>query len=425
MKMKFYNSNLMKVLKSLAAIVLLTTFIIGCNEETTESLYKTQQPPLGAQPKITTLNPPSECLAGVDYVEITGENFSTVLDENLVYFGSARAKVLEASPTRLLVIAPNNPKDTLFIKVTTLHSDFFNDNPPQYKLRVAAGNVFVKKNRKIFALTFDKAGNAYASKTELGLGKGIVKIEPNGTETEFADKGAETFFTSLKIKGTDSLVGSWGRKKALFLVLKGIKPAAWITTGLGEIIDFDFDNKGYIWAGGSKANNNLYRIKTSDKTVTPFGFSGEVIALRVFQGAVYVANKRDDVIKIFKYPITNNALGAEELYYDFTQYSTTNSITGMTFAIDGTMYLTTDDLTKPIVMVSSDKIASVFFEVIVPDAIFAGPVIGLAYGIADDLYFIRNEITDPATPTTILQAQEVVRVITKKLSAPYYGRGDL
>lgn len=418
MKIKFYILKQKKILISLLGVLFITS-LIGCNEDTTPSLWESRKDS-GTQPVITSMDPATEALAGVDEVVINGTGFSSVLSDNFVYFGSARATVLEASATRMLVRVPNNPGDSLEVKCTILTSDYYSD-PVMYKLRVAAGEVAVKNARVPYAITLDNSNNMYFSAVISGNASGIMKVTQSGDESSFAPKGGELYFNSLKVGPNNILYGA-RKVKAIFQITEGIAPKAWATTSLGTIADFDFDNKGFIWAGGAAANEKLYRINfNSPKVVGTFDFSGEVKAVRYYDNALYVAATRDNAEKIYKIPVVSDSVldvaNAVE-YFNFSTDYPEAKISCITFSSEGVLYAgNTDTLTTnapPIIMVNSDKSSSVFFDVLLGDAIYRTPVTSMCWGTGDDLYFVRGTVSGAAS--------QVVRVITKKYSAPYYGR---
>jgi hypothetical protein len=429
MKMKLNMLNSKKILVGLMSLFLIT-LLIGCDEDTTPSLWDSYNPPAGTKPVIDNIAPEGESLAGVDVVTITGSGFNPTTNLNIVYFGSMQGKVLEATATQMKVLAPNNPKDTLQVKCSwTKGNDNFSE-PKQYRLRVAAGEAVKVANRAPNCMTVDKAGNIYIhaknSKTEKEIG--FIKIAPDGTETTFAPTGSATssvIFTTMKCGPDNNLLCIRSATKAIFEVKENTAAKAWASGFAGNIADFDFDNKGYVWAGGASGNAQLYRISYSNpKRMEKYAFTGDVKSVRYFQSALYVAATRDNAEKLIKIPVVSDSVldvaNAVE-YFDFTSAYPNVQIKSITISQDGTIYAGNSDTTSttvpPIIMVKTDKTSEIFFSVLLGDAIYASPVQSLAWGIADDLYYLRGK--------TSAHTQEVVRVITKKYSAPYYGRGDL
>ncbi|RJP63051.1 MAG: hypothetical protein C4539_17065 [Ignavibacteriales bacterium] len=426
MKMKFNMLNSKKFLVGLLSLFFITLFI-SCNEDTTPSLWDTR-PPEGVKPVISSLEPATESLAGVDIVTINGTGFSSVKENNIVYFGSAQATVLEATAVKLVVRTPNNPGDTLQVKCTVTNSDYFSD-PVQYRLRVAAGEAVKVTNRAPNCVAVDKAGNIYIHATNSAVVKeiGFIKIATDGSETTFAPPGSATssvVFTTMKYGPDNSLYCIRQATNAVFIVKENTAAKAWSTGFTKALKDIDFDDKGHIWAGGVADNHQLYRITvTSPKKLEKYPFEGDVNSVRYFQNSLYVAATRDNVEKIFKIPVVSDSVldvaNAVE-YFDFSTVYPTAKISSITFSQDGVLYAGNADTlatAPPIIMVNPDKSTLVFFDVLLGDVIYSCPVNMMCWGISDELYFARGK--------TSVHKQEIVKVITKKQSAPYYGRGDL
>ena len=67
--------------------LLMLTFVIyiGCDKDTTPSLWDPSKPS-GPTPEISEMIPPVWALSGVSEIIIKGKNFSTNVLENFVYF---------------------------------------------------------------------------------------------------------------------------------------------------------------------------------------------------------------------------------------------------------------------------------------------------------------------------------------------------
>lgn len=410
-------------------------FAAGCENDVTESLYEVHQGGNLPQPVVNSITPDGYALAGVDAVELTGSNFSAVGDNNLVYFGSVKAKVLEASATRLLVRAPNNPADTLTVKVAVMGAEKYSESR-LYKLLAAAQDYAVKTGRKAYAITVDKNENIYASATESDAGIGIIKILPDGVTVEnFAPKGGETFFNVLKLGPTGFVYGARGQR-ALFEIQPGVASKSFVTMSAGQIIDFDFDKDGYMWLGGKDLKDSVYRVTMTDKAKKSFPFKGEVRAVRVFNGYLYIAALRDGAEKIFRLPLSAGTLGAEEEYFNMTAAYPEKNTVSMLISASGKIYIGTSSKSPetdygtenswPILVVNTDKSSSIMFDAMIPDSKFAGPVVSMAWGAGEYFYFTRAKLdkTDSGGTKTTVQNHEIVKIAARELSAPYYGRGD-
>jgi len=407
----------------------------GCENDITKSLYEEYQGGSLPQPVLNNIAPVNSALAGVDAIELTGENFSTVKENNLVYFGSAKASVLEASATRLLVRAPNNPAETLMVKVAVLGAAMYSEKQ-QYKLLPAAQEFAVKTGRKPFAITVDQNENIYASASENDQGIGVIKIAPDGTTTSFAPSG-ETFLAAIKLGPNGNMYALRPNLRAVFEIQPGVKSAPYFTAlKTGQLSDLDFDKLHYMWIGGRNVGDSLYRVTLGTKAAKGFAFKGDVRALKIYNDYLYVAALRDGQEKIFRFPVNESGLGAEEEYYNFSTKYPERVVTAMLISAAGRIYLGNNAKNPeeahgkvngfPILVVNTDKTESVMFEPMLPDTKFAGPVVSMAWGSGDYFYYTRSKLdkTAPDGTKSTAHTQEIIKVTVRELGAPYYGRGD-
>ena len=68
-------------------------------------------------PVITHIDPEGSARMGKDTLQISGENFSPVLEENTFYFGGIQYEIASAIDTLLKVKAPNIQADSLDIHI--------------------------------------------------------------------------------------------------------------------------------------------------------------------------------------------------------------------------------------------------------------------------------------------------------------------
>ena len=151
-------NKLLLLLKANFYLCLSIFILAGCEGDRQESLYNPNAPK-GLTPEITTVSPIEGALAGVGEVTITGKNFSFNKDEVLVFFDAKRAQVLEATPTQLVVVAPNIFGDSIKIKIAVykveLYSDIF-----LYKLIPAVDEIGKLMDDDVgFGIAVDVAGN--------------------------------------------------------------------------------------------------------------------------------------------------------------------------------------------------------------------------------------------------------------------------
>ncbi len=394
-----------KQIFSLAIVFIITAFISGCNQDAAPSLYQVE--PKGSTPVISSVAPAAEALAGVTEISINGSNFSSVKENNFVFFGTAQATVLEAAPTKLVVKAPKLIKNALDLKIATQGVEDFS-NVVKYNLLEAVGVyfAFAKGVDDPMTVAVDKNENVYVYVKD----KGVKKISPTGALTDFAPKGGESFFFDMKV-GPNNIFYATRNLRLISQVEEGKPSATFVTFPTGiAIVALDFDENKNIWASGS--GGNLYSV-TAAKVITAFPIDYTVSSVRVYNGYLYVAGKNSTEEAVYRYKINSNtSLGNKEKYFDLGAKYGLNKIQvgGMEFSQDGELILGTD-LPDAMVVIGSTGNASGLYTGLVNPAAKS-----MSWGTKKNLFYIR-EYTDAGA---ILHT--LVRVDMQKLSAPYYGR---
>jgi len=95
-------------------LLLLTTLLIGYFLPSCDKKTEIQNP---VSPSIIDISPARDSVGGI--VTINGSNFSTVLAENVVKFGSLSAKIITASANKLVVEVPAGLPNDYVVTVTT------------------------------------------------------------------------------------------------------------------------------------------------------------------------------------------------------------------------------------------------------------------------------------------------------------------
>ncbi|MDP3682932.1 MAG: hypothetical protein Q8S01_03280, partial [Ignavibacteria bacterium] len=239
-----------------------------------------------------------------------------------------------------------------------------------------------------------------------------------GTMTDFAPKGAETSWSSMKFGQSGDLYAVRG-VKGIFKIAPNLAAATWVSSanGIGTIMDFDFDQNGNMWAAGNNAS--VYRA-TQTKNVKPFAFNANIRSVRIFNNYLYVGGAKNGVEGVWRFEIINSdSLGIAEEYYNYAATYPTGTIRGITFSADGDLYIGTDGV-EMIVKVRSDKSSQVLFSgVLNPsnkckfNSFFwrSGDVY---------LYLLRHAVNlnDTATPP---EAIIKVNTLNNLGGAPYFG----
>ena len=409
MKQDFRNNKFFWSV-SLTILSFALLLILGsCEDDITPSLYDTVGPP-GSTPVIESVNPPDAALAGVTRIVINGQNFSSVPENNFVYFDAAKANVLEASATQLTVTAPNIVKDEVNLKIAVFKVELFS-NIVKYQLKSAVSELFEFKETDLpVGITTDLAGDVYVSLAQFGTGKGVKKIK-DGVLVDYAPKGAEVIWSALKY-GPDNIIYGAKQLRGIWQIPEGqaATNAPWrvFPTGV-KIYDLDFDVNKNIWAVGD--NENIFYAPGDGSDPVPFPFKANLRSVRYFENYIYVAGGKDGVQGVWRFEmLAPDNIGPAELYYDLTaDYpGVLTRINAITFAEDGDLYVGTN-LTEVILIVHPDKTV----EPLYPGTLTRNALL-FAWGPDTFLYYLR-EAEDGNTQT-------IIKLDMQKSGAPHYGR---
>nr|MBC8180781.1 IPT/TIG domain-containing protein [candidate division KSB1 bacterium] len=91
-------------------------FFIGCEADNPASIYDSNKEG-DATPVLTKLLPEESTLAGIGEITLQGSNFSTIPENNLVYFDKTLTTVVSASESQITVKSPNILGDTIAVKI--------------------------------------------------------------------------------------------------------------------------------------------------------------------------------------------------------------------------------------------------------------------------------------------------------------------
>jgi hypothetical protein len=390
-------------------LLIIAAFSFGCNEEASPSLYQVE--PKGNIPVISSMEPANEALAGVTEITINGSNFSSVSEENFVFFGTAKAVVLSASPNKLVVKAPKLIQNQLNTKIAVQGVEDFS-NVVKYNLLEAVGiyYAFTKGVEDPMTVTIDKDENVYVYLNN----RGVKKITPAGVISDFAPKGAESFFFDMKFGPNNILYGT-RNLRAIFQVEAGKVAATYVTFPTGNaIVALDFDANKNMWAAGT--GGNLFSI-TPAKVITAFPIDYSVSSIRVYNGYLYVAGKKDSEEAIYRYKINSEtSIGDKEKYFDIGAKYGLGKVTvgALAFSADGDLIIGSNQNDALIVVKNGGTASGLYPGLIAPTAR------SLVWGTKRNLFYVR-EYTEVGTGGTVSILHTLVRVDMQKTSAPYYG----
>ncbi len=394
----------------LLSMIVAAAFVMSsCENPKSGSLFDPNGESPRPQPTISTIAPASG-LAGTTIITITGTNFSTVKEENVVYFDTKEALILTATATQLTVRAPNVIKDSVVVRVQVFKAALFS-NSKLCKLEAAVATFGgLDSFEEPFGIASDGSGNLFASLTFNSGGIGIKKFTAEGVRSDFAPAGGVTIWSALKV-GPGGVLYAARTQRAIFTVAQGAASSIWAQIPGSSMYDFDFDKDGNIWSVGN--NSFVYRF-TPSKASKSFPFVANLRTARVYKGYLYVGGKVDPVEGVWRFPIVSaDSLGAAEKYFDLSArpgYGQNGpGVYAITFNTDGDMYVGTDG-PDAILIVHPNGTAEPLYP-----GLFQPQTLLFAWGKGSTLYAVRSGLG---------VSHVILKINTQKTGAPYYGRGD-
>ncbi len=404
-----------RFLVNILLVVTVVLFISGCENDYPDSIYNPDET-FKPNPVITGISPDS-AFAGVDTLNIIGENFSSNPAEITVYFNGQLGEVVSASPTLVRVIPANIIGDSIKIQLNVKGAlDFANYD--KYKLEPIMINYgLFDEFDNVYGIECDKEENVYISL----LGKKIEKITQDLERTDYV--------TNLLLDKTSQIM--FGPEGELYY-LNGIRFLVKIDPnggddGLfanlpGNAWDMDFDSNQDIYAGGS--GQAVYKITLDKQASTVMEYPDvNIKAIRVFDNYVYVAGNYsgDDantpLVGVWRNQIISGSetLGATELVFDFDANFPGFEIQSLEFAEDGDMYLGTTAPEAIIVVHPAGTFETLYPGVLSPN------IYAMVWGNGPFLYITKRELIKKDDGSE-KEVSSVLRVNMRKKSAPYFGR---
>jgi|GEM_PF-2805199 len=406
-------------------IIIITLLVVnGCAEKPTPSLFAdVPTGPIGVTPTVSSITPQDSALSGITTLTITGANFSSDPTKDLVYFNGRPVKIISSTSTTIDIQAPLLLADTVGaetgnFEVSTLNAEKFSNQIP-YKVNASIYQFFLFSNTlRPYDFVIDQNSVFYVSMTnEIPAGLGVKKLVPGGALQDYASKGLETNWNAMRLgpggiiytvlKGTGAVfqIPAGGGKPATYKALPNVK---------ARMATFDIDALNNIWLAGD--DTAIYKIKP-DKSLVTYLFKGNITAVRFFNNSLYAAIVADSQTTIQSFPVdANGNLGNAALYYDYSKDYGTESVNAIEFSADGDMYLATNNVNSPIVVVHQTKASEILFNGTLPKA----PALFMYWGSNGYLYYTRGVVTDATN--AVLITQTILRLSISKQGAPYYGQ---
>ncbi|MEM8559933.1 MAG: IPT/TIG domain-containing protein [Bacteroidota bacterium] len=408
------------------AFVLPLLIALGCDTEG-ESLFDPDRA-ANPDPVLGAVSPNSQAnivLAGIDAVTLTGQNFSTVAEENLVYFNAVRAEVLSATATELVVRAPNTPGESLNVRVAVIGAENYSQGVEYRLISALSGVDAIQPFETPTGIGLDEAGDLFVSLDVPNPGgggrisTGVFEISPDGMRSVYYD-GTLFPWTDLEVGPNDELVGARGIR-ALFELPEGGRQVTYLNaTGVSPaptIRSFEFAEDGSLWA--ASGSGILIYAPPGGGSFESFEVGDAVFDVALLDGNLYAAIDRDGMSQVVRFAITGpGSLGAEEPYFSLDP-STNATARRIALAADGTLFVGTDfvdpsqSFRDPVYIVdTSGNGQPLYTGVIGPqDAGERVRIDGFGWDPGTGLYTLRTFITgDGSEDDPITERSTVIRI---------------
>lgn len=401
--------NMINVIKGKVGFLLffIALGLSNCADKKT-SLYNPNYTAPNPDPIITSIEPATGYLAGIDKIVVNGQNFTSDTTAARVYFNGLPGVTLSASPTKLEIrpsaIAVGNP---LVVKAVVLGAENFSNNfnyridPPLVRL------PGVKDADKPWAVAIDKDGNIYTHLLRDDTDFGIQKYNPVTEEISSFQSppsaGARVLKWSALKFGPDGFLYGVRSNRAIFKTDGGVKAFTTAKTiSGGFLVDLDFDKKGDLWVVGSSPN--VYRLDMSNPAVNnTFTINitelTTIQAIRIVNETVYLLGIKKDSptanpnVQVWKYALDNtSALTNGEMIVSLTDATNNIALEAFSLAVtsDNSILVGVNG-TNGILVVSPTGSISVLYPGVVQTRI-----INMAWDSSYTLYILAEETKDNA-----------------------------
>ncbi len=413
--MKF---NKYEIIVSLMIIAILV-IIPGCEFNVTPSQWD-QSSHQGVIDSIMQIDPALEAKAGVNTITITGKNFASLPDSNIVYVSkmdgdksTVTADIFFTSSSSITIYRPNIVSDSCrFVIVSpkslvVAQSGLYKIDPVLVKY-----GAFLD-NRPLGVVAGDKDENIYVVYSSE---KTIYKVASNGQKTLLKTLAMYQPYGG-KIGPDGKLYLMENNKSSLDVIDVQADSSSQFNIG-SNVKCGDFDSQGNLFVAG--IGSDLVTVAPDHTAKRSGNFQPDVILdVRVYSDYVYVvdstknptATKPSKSIQRCKIDYTNHTVGSPELVIDWTttgQYASC-LITGITFSSDGKMYVATNSPDPILIVDLNTKNVSTLYKDILPSLCKQ-----FFWGNGTYLYMITGNTSNPALDWTLY------RVDTGINGTPFY-----
>jgi hypothetical protein len=393
-------------------------FFLSCAEEPTASLFNEDYPQNSKpNPVISSIDPPQGTFSGISFITIDGQNFSSNVAENHVFFNGLKGQVQAATTTRLIVKVPVLVSDSILIKVRVNGAFLFADFFPYRLSKAAIAFKSVTEYINAYSVGCDKDENIYFFRVDE---RDIARIaHPDSALEVYGTAGPPLNCTGMRF-GPDGALYHLRNNRSLYRIPAGGGQRELFSNIFSvNVGDLDFDSNGTLFAGGT--GGTIFSVDITDMRVFQVAdYSGyRISALRVLNNDLYVAanwagtgDPPSFAEGIWKHSIlSDTTLGPRQEMFDWRNQVGEQgpSILTMTFDEDGVLYVGLD---KEIAIMMIDLNTNTA-EPLYPE-ILSAPISYMVWGNSKYLY-VNYRAAD-------VQDRTILRVELTKNGAPYYGR---
>ncbi len=366
---------LLVLLFSLVPLVM----IVGCKYDVAAPLWDSPPAQAAPTPVITGIVPADSARPGVNTIMIRGRNFNDSLGGNIVYIDGNAVTVLSNTDSTITVSRPNLAVNAATFSIVSSGAFLVAHYSP-YKISavIQKYGTFLD-NVSLSTTAVDSVDNLYVEET--GSFK-VYKVTPGGTKTVLGTVPWNPI--DMRVGPSSNLYFTTGSREIAMLDVKtGTTTTRWRWLSQGRLANYiDFATNGYMYIACS---TDLYILSLSTAasssgitTPTASGLytsaSGHVIvAMHVYNGYLYVADKTDQGQTIYKHLINGNGtLGPQTvvLNWSTSKYST-YTIKDFMFASDlTTLYILTNDGAENLFVSTSQGISSFYKGILPPYGVF-------------------------------------------------------
>lgn len=418
------------IISRLALPMMLTSLLISCSDNQATSVWDPELQPSSAPPVISSISPEGGYLAGVDAITITGSGFSTIASENKVYFSNAEefgvaGLVLSSTATQLEVRPPKITGDVTLKAYREGAENFSNELT--YSLAsplLDAYDSFNPKADNPISLGLDNDGNLFVALTSGGNARGIIKIDTEGTVSDYVLANNRFRFDAIDFSPDNRLYICVGIR-AVFQGTEGAREGAhFIMPAPFTFMNFDMDENGYMWLVGDNthivrhvpqvARVNITNINSLPDNTKIYPLDANLTGVFYYSNALYLLGSDEAGWKVWKADLDSNSdVSGASVFVDLNEklgdVTTAHRFTDIVMAADGMVYVSTNRAEGILEIAADGSTVEPLYE-----GVLYPVVTSMDWGDGVHLYISTTATSDP------LSQSSVVLVNMQKEGAPDY-----